>query len=147
VPAAGDDQTLKDPSPDVPPAADRRPAEPPLAAAEPPDDVDREAVARLLLRGEGAERNGNLAEALTHYRAVLKLNAGNAIALRAVLRIRVATLLRRAESLILAGDYDGAGKVLGEVEAYDLANTRVEELRDAIEQGRNNPTRKKPGVF
>jgi serine/threonine protein kinase len=129
-------------------APDALPETPPAGADAPTDtaggSIDREAVARLLLRGEGAERNGNLADALNQYREVLKQDPRNRIAERAILRLRVDMILRRAESLVLVGNYDAALKELAAVAVYDPTNARAEELREAIEQGKSYPARKKP---
>lgn len=127
------------------PAPAEEPVATPAEEPAPASPVDREAVARLLLRGEGAERNGNLADALSQYREVLTLDPRNRIAERAVLRIRVNMILRRAESQVLVGNYQAALKELAAVAVYDPTNARAAELREAIEQGQNNPARKKPG--
>ncbi len=56
--------------------------------------------------------------------------------------MRVDFLLRRAESQILVGDYEGALNDINTASAEDPKNPRAAELREAIEQGKK--TLKKP---
>jgi serine/threonine protein kinase len=126
------------------PAVQTETVEKDAAAAAPDTPVSRarREVGRLLLRAEAAEGARNTSGALALYREVLQLDPKNAIASRGVTRMRVDFLLRRAESQILVGDYEGALNDINTVSAEDPKNPRAAELREAIEQGKK--TRKKP---
>jgi hypothetical protein len=112
------------------------------AAPDTPVSRNRREVARLLLLAEAAESARDTNGALALYRPVLQLDAKNIIASRGVTRIRVDFLLRRAESQILVGDYEGALNDINTAMAEDPKNPRGAELREAIELGKK--TRKPP---
>jgi hypothetical protein len=112
------------------------------AAPDTPVSRNRREVARLLLLAEAAESARDTNGALALYRQVLQLDAKNIIASRGVTRIRVDFLLRRAESQILVGDYEGALNDINTAMAEDPKNPRGAELREAIELGKK--TRKPP---
>jgi hypothetical protein len=141
------------PPPPAPPDTPAAPAaapeslekDPATTAPDSPVTRARRDVGRLLLRAEAAENSGNLNDALALYREVLQLEPKNGIASRGVTRIRVDYLLRRAESQILAGDYEGALNDINTAAADDPKNPRAAELREAIAQGKKAPARKPGG--
>ena len=133
-----------EPAPAPPAAPESVEKDAATAAPDSPVTRARRDVGRLLLRAEAAENGGNLNDALTLYREVLTLEPKNGIASRGVTRIRVDYLLRRAESQILAGDYEGALNDINTAAADDPKNPRAAELREAIAQGKKAPPRK-PG--
>lgn len=93
---------------------------------------------------EAAESRGDLTLALTYYREALRIDPTNATATRQIARIRASYLLRRAESLLEAGDYDAAQRDAASAIETDPGNPDAAELMRKIEQGRTAATRKRP---
>ena len=110
-----------------------------------PKAVDAAAVSRMLQRAESVRSSGDLAQALTLYREVLRLEPGNLVAGQAVVRIRVEYLLRRARSLVDAEDYDAALRDLDAVAADDPNSRDADALRKEIAAAKSRAPRKPKG--
>jgi serine/threonine-protein kinase len=94
--------------------------------------ADPAAAARTLQRAEMFRASGDLTQALSLYREVLRLEPANAAAAQAILRIRMDYLLRRARSLVDGDDYDAALKDLDAIAMEDPNNKDADALRSEI---------------
>jgi serine/threonine protein kinase len=137
-PAAADDSIRDVPSNDrpQPPARSGRPTMPPAPRLADPGPALRMA--------EAAESRGDLTQALTHYREALRIDPTNATATRKIARIRASYFLRRAESLLEAGDYDAAQRDAASAIEIDPGSPGAAELLKKIEQARTAEPRKRP---
>lgn len=97
-----------------------------------------------LRMAEAAESRGDLTQALTHYREALRIDPTNATATRKIARIRASYFLRRAESLLEAGDYDAAQRDAASAIEIDPGSPGAAELLKKIEQARTAEPRKRP---
>jgi len=121
-------------------------AEPPTPTGRPPMPsaprvVDPGPALRL---AEAAESRGDLTQALAHYRDALRIDPTNATATRQIARIRAGYFLRRAETLLDAGDYDAAQRDATSAIETDPGNPAAAELLKKIERARSAEIRKRP---
>jgi tetratricopeptide (TPR) repeat protein len=103
------------------------------------------AAARTLQRADMFRTSGDLTQALSLYREVLRLDPANSAAAQAIVRIRMEYLLRRARSLVEGEDYDAALKDLDAVAGEDPGNPDAEALRKEIAAARSGAPRKPKG--
>ena len=92
---------------------------------------------------EAAESRGDLTMALNYYREALRIDRTNATATRQIARIRASYFLRRAESLLDAGDLDAAQRDATSAIEIDPGSPAAAELLKKIEQARAE-SRKRP---
>ena len=74
----------------------------------------------------------------------MRIDPTNATAARQIARIRAGYLLRRAESLIEAGDYDAAERDTATAMEIDPGNPAAAELLKKIDAGQGRGSRKRP---